>query len=130
MLAGANHHDSPLLAPTLDRLDDLGPLPDDVTLHLDAGYDSDRTRTLQRRERAHPGKSEVACRTNPRLAERFRPDPPSVDHSQRGDPPPPPPPVSLHRLPRPRLLIQGTSQWSMGRTSPARWQDLAGNLTP
>jgi transposase len=30
----------------LDRLDDLGPLPDDVTVHLDAGYDSDTTRAL------------------------------------------------------------------------------------
>lgn len=43
-LAGANRHDSPLLAPTLDRRDDLGPLPDDITVHLDAGYDSDKTR--------------------------------------------------------------------------------------
>ena len=43
---GANRHDSPLLAPTLDRLDDLGPLPDDITVHLDAGYDWDKTRTL------------------------------------------------------------------------------------
>ncbi len=46
VLAAANRHDSPLLAPTLDRLDDLGPLPDDVTVHLDAGYDSAVTRTL------------------------------------------------------------------------------------
>jgi transposase len=30
----------------LDRLDDLGPLPDDITVHLDAGYDSDKTRAL------------------------------------------------------------------------------------
>ena len=37
-------HDSPLLAPTLDKLDDLGPLPDDITVHLDAGYDSQKTR--------------------------------------------------------------------------------------
>ncbi|GAA3352754.1 hypothetical protein GCM10017744_003100 [Streptomyces antimycoticus] len=36
----------PLLAPTLDRLDDFGPLPDDVTVHLDAGYDSAKTRAL------------------------------------------------------------------------------------
>ncbi|BDM70117.1 hypothetical protein HEK616_36040 [Streptomyces nigrescens] len=43
--AGANRHDSPLLAPTLDLLDDLGPLPHDITVHLDAGYDSDKTRT-------------------------------------------------------------------------------------
>ncbi|MFE9922764.1 transposase [Streptomyces sp. NPDC005774] len=41
----ANRHDSPLLAPTLDLLEDLGPLPDDITVHLDAGYDSDKTRT-------------------------------------------------------------------------------------
>ncbi|SEG71101.1 Transposase DDE domain-containing protein [Actinacidiphila yanglinensis] len=46
VLAGGNRHDSPLLASTLDRLDDLGPLPDDVTVHLDAGYDSDKTRAL------------------------------------------------------------------------------------
>ncbi len=45
VLAGANRHDSPLLAPTLDRLADSGPLPDDITVHLDAGYDSDKTRT-------------------------------------------------------------------------------------
>ncbi len=45
VLAGANRNDSPLLAPTLDLLDDLGPLPDDITVHLDAGYDSDKTRT-------------------------------------------------------------------------------------
>ncbi len=46
VLAGANRHDSPPLAPTLDRLDDLGPLPVDVAVHLDAGYDSDKTRAL------------------------------------------------------------------------------------
>lgn len=44
VLAGANRHDSPLLAPTLDKLDDLGPLPDDITVHLDSGYDSGKTR--------------------------------------------------------------------------------------
>nr|WP_256387298.1 transposase [Kitasatospora sp. MMS16-BH015] len=46
VLAGANRHDSPLLAPTLDRLEDLGPVPDDITVHLDAGYESDKTRAL------------------------------------------------------------------------------------
>jgi hypothetical protein len=84
VLAGANRHDSPLLTPTLDRLDDLGPLPDDITVHLDAGYDSDTARALlderglparphraQGREGAHPGKPEVARRTHPRLAERL-----------------------------------------------------------
>ncbi len=46
VLAGANRHDSPLLAPTLDRLEGLGPLPDTITVHLDDGYDSDTTRAL------------------------------------------------------------------------------------
>jgi transposase len=44
VLAPANRHDSPLLAPTLDKLGDLGPLPGQVTVHLDAGYDSQKTR--------------------------------------------------------------------------------------
>ena len=35
-----------LLDPTLDPLDDLGPLPKDITVHLDAGYDSGKTRDL------------------------------------------------------------------------------------
>ena len=37
VLAPANRHDSPLLAPTLDKLGDLGPLPEEITVHLDAG---------------------------------------------------------------------------------------------
>jgi transposase len=44
MLAPANRHDSPLLAATLDKLDDIGPLPGGITVHLDAGYDSQKTR--------------------------------------------------------------------------------------
>jgi transposase len=44
VLAGAHRHDSQLLAPTLDKLGDLGPLPDDITVHLDSGYDSGKTR--------------------------------------------------------------------------------------
>lgn len=44
VLAPANRHDSPLLAPTLDKLAEVGPLPGDVTVHLDAGYDSQKTR--------------------------------------------------------------------------------------
>ncbi|MBQ0907071.1 IS5 family transposase [Micromonospora sp. U21] len=46
VLAGAHRHDSPLLESTLDRLDDLGPLPGTITVHLDAGYDSQKTRDL------------------------------------------------------------------------------------
>jgi transposase len=44
--APANRHDSPLLAPTLDLLKNLGPLPETTCVHLDAGYDSGITRTL------------------------------------------------------------------------------------
>ena len=44
--AGANRHDGPLLAPTLAGLDKLDRLPDDVTVHLDRGYDSTVTRAL------------------------------------------------------------------------------------
>lgn len=46
MLAGANRNDSPLLGPTLGRLQDLVPLPEKITAHLDAGYDSKVTRAL------------------------------------------------------------------------------------
>ena len=43
--AGANRHDSPLLAPTLAQVAaQVGPLPANVTAHLDAGYDSAVTR--------------------------------------------------------------------------------------
>jgi hypothetical protein len=44
VLAGARRHDSPLLASTLDQLGELGPLPEEITVHLDAGYDSGKTR--------------------------------------------------------------------------------------
>jgi hypothetical protein len=45
--AGANRHDSPLLAPTLAAaLAQVGLMPGDVTAHLDAAYDSAPTRDL------------------------------------------------------------------------------------
>jgi IS5 family transposase len=44
VLAPASRHDSPLLAPTLDKLSDLGPLPEQIRVHLGAGYDSQKTR--------------------------------------------------------------------------------------
>ena len=44
--AGANRHDAPLLAPTLAGLDKLDGLPEDVTVHLDRGYDGRPTRAL------------------------------------------------------------------------------------
>ena len=55
VLAGANRHDSPLLASTLDKLDAFGPLPDKVTVHLDAGYDSAVTRELLAGRNLHAG---------------------------------------------------------------------------
>lgn len=42
-----NRHDSPLLRPTLERLCRFGfHLPPVITVHLDAGYDSAKTRGL------------------------------------------------------------------------------------
>ncbi len=51
VVAGANRHDSPLLRPTLEKLGrfehwfGMG-LPEEITVHLDAGYDSATTREL------------------------------------------------------------------------------------
>lgn len=42
--APANRHDSPLLEPTLETLAVIGPLPSELTVHLDRGYDSGVTR--------------------------------------------------------------------------------------
>ncbi len=44
MAAPANQPDHTLLDATLDTLAPLGPLPDDATLHLDAGYDNNPAR--------------------------------------------------------------------------------------
>ena len=44
--AGANRHDAPLLGPTLAGLEKLDRLPDDLTVHLDRGYDGRPTRAL------------------------------------------------------------------------------------
>jgi transposase len=47
VIAAANRHDSPLLRPTLEKLARFGfRLPDDMRVHLDAGYDSNVTREL------------------------------------------------------------------------------------
>lgn len=51
VIAPANRHDSPLLRPTLAKLarfdQGMGSTrPDQITVHLDAGYDSDKTRHL------------------------------------------------------------------------------------
>ena len=51
VLAGANRNDSPLLRPTLEHLGRLEQrfgigLPESMTVHLDAGYDSKITRDL------------------------------------------------------------------------------------
>src|ERR671915_141091 len=42
--APANRHDSLLLADTLDTLEVLGSMPEQVSVHLDRGYDSEATR--------------------------------------------------------------------------------------
>ncbi len=44
--AGANRHDAPQLGPTLAGLTKLDGLPEDVTVHLDRGYDGGPTRAL------------------------------------------------------------------------------------
>lgn len=51
VVAPANRHDSPFLRPTLEKLgrfdEGLGfGLPEQITVHLDAGYDSSKTREL------------------------------------------------------------------------------------
>jgi transposase len=40
VVAPANRHDSPLLEQTLDTLEPLGRLPEQMSVHLDRGYDS------------------------------------------------------------------------------------------
>ncbi len=50
--AGADRHDSPLLAPTLEAAKaQVGPLLEQVNVNLDRGYDSDKTRAAP----AEPG---------------------------------------------------------------------------
>ena len=44
--AGANRHDSPLLAPTLEAVEVSIELPEDASVHLDRAYDSKVTRGL------------------------------------------------------------------------------------
>lgn len=45
--APANRNDSPLLLPTLELLSRFeGYVPEHITVHLDASYDSDKTRSL------------------------------------------------------------------------------------
>ena len=52
VIAPANHHDSPLLAETLDTVTQtLGELPEGTSIHLDRGYDSGTTHQ-RLRERA------------------------------------------------------------------------------
>jgi hypothetical protein len=86
VLAGAHRHDSPLLAPTLDLLAELGPLPEEITVHLDAGYDSGNPRDPRRAglsgEIAHKGEKapiqagpSLARRAHQRLAQHLQPAP-------------------------------------------------------
>lgn len=50
---GANRHDIPLLAPTLDAVTGRGLLSDIHTLHLDRGYDADTVRASLADRRLH-----------------------------------------------------------------------------
>ena len=68
--APANSHDSPLLGRTLDGvLESVGGLPDEASVHLDRGYDSNVTRRLLEDrglvgvicEKASPHRSKPAC---------------------------------------------------------------------
>lgn len=84
VIAGANCHDSPLLAPTLDKLNRFGfDLPEQITVHLDAGYDSGKTRDLldglgcdyvisKKGEPLQAGARWVVERTNAWHTRRFR----------------------------------------------------------
>ena len=56
--APANRHDSPLLAETLEALRELGGSPEQVTVHLDRGYDSEATRERLRDRSLAPAISE------------------------------------------------------------------------
>jgi hypothetical protein len=40
VLAAASRYDSPATGPSLGNLSELDPLPDDIRVYLDAGYDS------------------------------------------------------------------------------------------
>lgn len=82
VLAGANRHDSPLLAPTPDLLNGLGPLPEQIAVHLDRlrqrqhPHPAGRARPArphrsQGRESPYPGESTVACGADTCLAERL-----------------------------------------------------------
>ena len=47
VITSANRHDSPFLRPTLETLAPFADLlPEQITIHLDAGYDSQKTRDL------------------------------------------------------------------------------------
>jgi hypothetical protein len=58
VVAPANRHDSPLLAETLEALRELKGLPEQVTVHLDRGYDSEATRERLRARCLAPAISE------------------------------------------------------------------------
>jgi hypothetical protein len=79
VLAPANRHAFPLLGPTLGKLSDIGPQPDDITVYLDAGYDSQKTRDELHRhgmtgdiahkggKAPHPSRPALAHRAHQRL---------------------------------------------------------------
>jgi transposase len=60
--APANRHDSALLDQTLDTLEALGPLPEQMSVHLDRGYDS---RTIRRKLQARGFIPEISEKGKP-----------------------------------------------------------------
>jgi transposase len=62
--ASANRHDSPLLGETLDTLEVLGPLPEQRSVHLDRGYDSE---TIREKLRSRGFTPEISEKGRPAL---------------------------------------------------------------
>jgi transposase len=75
MTAPANRHDSLLLGETLDTLEVVGSLPEQMSVHLDRGYDSETTREKLRArgliaEISRKGKSAPLAATRRWIVER------------------------------------------------------------
>jgi transposase len=69
--ASANRHDSPLLGETLDTLEVLEPLPEQMSVHLDRGYDSETTREKLRSHGFIPEISEKGRPSSLRATKRW-----------------------------------------------------------
>lgn len=114
--APAHCHDAPLLLPTLDMLDELGPLPDALTAHLDRGYDSEATR-----ERL------AVRKLQGEIAEQGKP-PPVTDSRKRQSGPHCGASVQTRSKCRAKHMVAGTGtcRWSWRRETVTR----KGKVTP